>query len=68
MSRAEYRYEQPFASSLFVSIPRRLGEQGFEELTEHFMTQVHKIEQNIKLKQKGKNTRSDAPTPPGSCG
>jgi len=43
----EYRYEQPFASSLFVSIRRRLGEQAFEELTEHLMTQVHKIEQKI---------------------
>lgn len=54
----EYRYEQPFASSLFVSIRRRLGEQAFEELTEHFMTQVHKIEQKIAAK--------DGSTPPGS--
>ena len=31
---AEYRYKQPSASSLSVSIPRRLGEQEFEKLTE----------------------------------
>lgn len=46
----EYRYKQPFASSLFVSIRRRLGEQAFEELTEHLMTQVHKIEKKIAAK------------------
>jgi len=43
----EYRYEQPFAASLFVSIRRRLGEQAFEELTKHLMTRVQKIEQKI---------------------
>jgi len=63
---AEYQYEQPFASSLFVSIRRRLGEQAFEELTEHFMTRVHKIEQKINLKRKEESTGSDDSTPPGS--
>lgn len=55
----EYRYEQPFASSLFVSIRRRLGEQAFEELTEHLMTQVHKTEQKIKAKKNRSGSGKD---------
>jgi len=33
---AEYRYEQPFASSLFVSIRRRLGIEQLKELMDKF--------------------------------
>lgn len=63
---AEYRYEQPFASSLFVSIRNRLGQQAFEELTERFMTQVHKIEQKIATKKKKVGSGKDDSPPPDS--
>jgi IS5 family transposase len=63
---AEYRYEQPFAASLFVSIRNRLGEQAFEELSEHFMTQVHKIEQKIKEKKENTGSDNSIPSKPGS--
>ena len=62
---AEYRYEQPFASSLFVSIRNRLGLSEFDKLTEHFMTQVHKIEQKIKAKKKEESTGTDDSAPSG---
>jgi IS5 family transposase len=65
----EYRYEQPFASSLFVSIRRRLSEHALEELTEHFMTQVHKIEQKIEAKKKEAGSgNDDSPAPDSKTG
>jgi len=48
----EYRYEQPFASSLFVSIRRRLSIKALEELTEEFMIHVRKVEEKIATKKK----------------
>ena len=43
---AEYRYEQPFTSSLFVSIRRHLGIEQLKELMDKLMAHVRKIEQN----------------------
>ncbi len=60
-----YRYQQPFAASLLVSIRLRLGEQEFIELTEHFMNRVHKIEQKIKAKKKKESTESKDSAPSG---
>jgi hypothetical protein len=48
---AEYRYEQPFTSSLFVSIRRRLGIEQLKELMDKLMAHVRKIEQNIASKK-----------------
>ena len=36
----EYRYDQPFTASLFVSFRRRLGEASFKELTDRFISYV----------------------------
>ena len=48
---AEYRYEQPFTSSLFMSIRRRLGIEQLKELMDKLMAHVRKIEHNIAPKE-----------------
>ena len=70
---AMYRYQQPFTPSLLVSIRQRLGIAELEKLTTHFMTQVHKIEQQIaekKKKDKDNSRRADTlpPSAPPSGG
>jgi len=57
---AEYRYEQPFTSSLFVSIRRRLGVEELQKLMDQFIAYVRKIEQ--KAAPKDKKPDSDSQT------
>ena len=42
-----YSYNQPFTPSLFVSIRRRLGDGALKELSERFMSHVHKVEREL---------------------
>lgn len=58
----EYRYEQPFTASLFVSIRKRLGVDELKQLTEEFIGYVKKIEQ----KAAPKNKESDSDDKPNS--
>lgn len=58
----QYRYEQPFTSSLFVSIRKRLGLDELKQLTEEFISYVKKIEQ----KAAPKNKESDSDDKPNS--
>lgn len=58
---AEYRYEQPFTSSLFVIIRRRLGVEQLQELMDKFIAYVRKIEQKASSKKQktGSNEKTD---------
>ena len=58
----KYKYEQPFTSSLFVSIRRRLGVDALKELTEEFIAQVRKAEKKVTSKQQesDKTDRDDS--------
>ena len=47
----EYRYEQPFTSSLFVSIRRRLGLEELQKLMDEFIANVRQIEQKASSKK-----------------
>ena len=62
---AEYRYEQPFTSSLFVSIRRRLGIEQLKELMNEFIAHVRKIEQNAapKKQKSGSGAKRDGDGP-----
>ncbi|HFD33141.1 MAG TPA: IS5 family transposase [Gammaproteobacteria bacterium] len=53
---AEYRYEQPFTSSLFVSIRRRLGIEQLQNLMDEFIAYVRKIEQQVSSKKQKTNS------------
>ena len=48
---AEYRYEQPFTSSLFVSIRRRLGVEELQKLMDEFIAHVRTIEEKASSKK-----------------
>lgn len=67
---AEYRYEQPFAASLLVSIRRRLGIKEFDKLTDHFMSQVRKIEQHVaeQKQEDSKDKDGSGPSADSSAG
>ena len=52
----EYRYEQPFTSSLFVSIRRRLGVEQLQKLMDKLIAHVREIEQKASTKQKKAET------------
>ena len=56
----EYRYDQPFAASLFVSFRRRLGEAAFKELTDLFIEYVNKVQKKGKAKPKSANKDQDS--------
>jgi len=60
----EYKYEQPFTPSLFVSIRKRLGLSEFDKLTEHFMMRVHQIEKKAEASKR--ESGKDDSTPPAS--
>jgi hypothetical protein len=53
----EYRYDQPFAASLFVSFRRRLGEAAFKELTDKFIAYVSQVQE--KVNKKKRSTKKD---------
>jgi len=55
----EYRYEQPFASSLFVSIRRRLGTNELQELTDNFIGYVQETGRKLKAGTKGNDASKD---------
>lgn len=60
-----YRYDAPFAASLFVSFRRRLGEASFKELTDRFISYVHQAQKKTKKKQAGTNNDQDSDAPGG---
>lgn len=56
----EYSYEQPFTSSLFVSIRKRLGEAEFKELNEELISYFNN---SLEAKSSaGKSTRDRKPS------
>ena len=70
---AEYRYEQPFSSSLFVSIRRRLGIEQLQNLMDEFIAYVRKIEQKAsskkqKINSERKRDRGDSDKGPKNKG
>ena len=65
---SQYRYEQPFTASLFVSIRKRLGEKQVLELADVFLQQVNSIEENIRVKKKAKEVSKDEEEPPKNKG
>jgi len=56
----EYRYDQPFAASLFVSFRRRLGEAAFKELTDLFIEYVNQVQKKAKAKQASSKKDKDS--------
>lgn len=57
---SEYRYDQPFAASLFVSFRRRLGEAAFKELSDLFIDYVNQVQKKAKAKQVSRKKDQDS--------
>jgi len=57
---SEYRYDQPFAASLFVSFRRRLGQAAFQELTDRFIAYVHQVQKKTNKKQVSRKKDQDS--------
>ncbi len=55
---SEYRYDQPFTSSLFVSFRHRLGESAFKDLNARFLSYVNQVQKERKKKTTAKKKRS----------
>ncbi len=64
----QYSYEQPFTSSLFVNIRKRLGEKQVQELSEVFMQEVHRVEKELRSEKKRKKIDTDDKEPPKNNG
>lgn len=62
----EYRYDQPFTPSLFVSFRRRLGNKHFEELTNRLVSYVKEEEAKKKHKKRSQKKSNDSNSPSGS--
>jgi hypothetical protein len=62
----EYRYDQPFAASLFVTFRRRLGEASFKELTDRFIAYVHQVQEKTKKKPRSKKKDQDSDSSGGN--
>ncbi len=59
-----YSYEQPFTSSLFVSLRQRLGMEEFEKISGYFMSRVDQIEKKIAEQKHKEQSNKTAPNNP----